>query len=349
MLRSIGRRCRQALSRLPPASQSATFVDHDDRDEPDTAVVAEFCAALVQGATLDVRSILLVGGDLEAETPAGTVVISQTCDVVNLRNKPNLVVAGIVTLEGQALSEARAGRQARFAPLPWISDQTFADLHLIASIRKVRAIHYGVLNGGPPNPREQRDFALAISRNFGRFAFPDEISEWLRPLEKLVRDKYLKPTSPLAQLLHEVDELRVFSPDWNARPCEVVLQVIFAPGALPELEDEDQAPSDEMGMWLRPSEDILRTPGEIAARISRSSATPLSTVDRLHLMEGFAESLARACRPAPAALQLPGVADAVRDGLVTAEISDSNEYSLASYRESEVLDLQDLSGPRFGT
>lgn len=123
-------------------------------------------------------------------------VVSQTCDVV-LPKRPTALLAPVVELHGEELRIARRRDNPRFVHLPRRGAAFFADLGHIHAIHKTALVGSEVTDGiDLTDDAEIRTLALAIGRWFSRFAFPDEVVPWLRPLLKVIREKYNKSQSP---------------------------------------------------------------------------------------------------------------------------------------------------------
>lgn len=102
-----------------------------------------------------------------------SAVITPTCDIIrSAGRRPFIQIAPIVRLAGQELANASAGRIPRYAPVPGLDENAFADLNrcttaektLLAGLRQVR---------GCPDDASLLAFSRAVARHRARFAFPD--------------------------------------------------------------------------------------------------------------------------------------------------------------------------------
>lgn len=278
------------------------------------------------------------GSQVSVPAPLGVVLISQTCDVV-LPGRPAVQVARRIRLPTDEARDARDGKRPRYAHLPQLGDRDFTDLDVIGTVAKGQVAAFARTQG-VASDEEIRRFAGAVARKFGRFAFPDEVVPWLRPLEEVVSSKTRKPSSPEGKALAEVVELRVEAANgWGSDPYELTLCVIVQPGTLPTFPDDDIPPLPvALDTWLHNAEgELRRSSGEIAARLE-NAADP---ADRHWLWMGLGEAWERKCDPGSNASE--AVRTAVAD--LVAEVVPADEFPLTRVRRSEVLDLDHLSQP----
>ncbi|WP_068396846.1 hypothetical protein [Kribbia dieselivorans] len=261
-------------------------------------------------------------------------VVSQTCDVV-LPKRPTALLAPVVELHGEELRIARRRDNPRFVHLPRRGAAFFADLGHIHAIHKTALVGSEVTDGiDLTDDAEIRTLALAIGRWFSRFAFPDEVVPWLRPLLKVIREKYNKSQSPVGQVLQDVVEIRVEAQSWAELPLDLVLHVIVRAGAVPTMDDSElgQVPPaafDAAGEVVGPT--------DLAALLTKAS----DPASKAALWPLLAESMARLCRPSTRDPADPSVESAV-SGIV-GEFWADDEFPLSRYRKSELLDVDYLS------
>lgn len=311
--------------------------------------VLRACADGRQGHVLRILRlpILAAGQVAEVETPLGVALVSQTCDIVQ-PSRPNVAVAAIAQLYGHEASQAKDGAFPRYVYLSGLPGDRFVDLELIGTIDKATFASARTSEAGidPGQEAEVRTFAVRVARRFGRFAFPDEVVAWLRPLQASVRDKYDRPSSGLGRALHEVADLRIEAENWMAAPLHLILHTVVKAGVIPELEDGAATVSKQFARWLREGGHLARTPAEISERLYRrelgkgASPTP---AERYELWNALGEALAGVCGPRGADADVPPNLTAV--GEIVGQVSTEDEFSLAQYRRSESLDLDYLSPP----
>lgn len=288
-----------------------------------------------------VTSIAITGPDgspLMVQCPAGVAIISQTCDVV-LPNRDLIQLAKLVQLPESTAKEAIDGKRPRYVHLPAYGSNWFADLDHISTAPKA-LLATTVPQRGVATDNEIRGFGRAVARKFGRFAFPDEVTPWLSPLEKVLSSRSRKESSPEGRALNNIAEIRVEAVGgWGAPPYDLVLVFITEVGALPVLEDDDvpEIPT-ELGTWLYDGDrEVCRTAADVANRL----AVTASPVEQYWLWGALGEAWAAKCQPQA------GVPDEVRRAVrsVTAEVVAADEYPLSRVRRSEQLDLDHLSPP----
>ncbi len=298
--------------------------------------------AFQQGDVLeDVTQLVVIDTDGSAsmvEAPLGSVLISQTCDVVQ-PSRPTAQVARRVQLAGSPAAEARNGKRPRYVALPACGPDDFADLEVISTIVKSRLAQAPRLPGVVSDDQVRR-FAGAVARKFGRFPFPDEVTPWLQPLEKIVASRARKLVSPEGQALRQVTELRVESArGWATAPYDLTLVVVVEPDTLPLFPGDDLPDrSETISTWLQGSGvDTARSSTEIAEKL----AAAVKPAERYWLWMALGDAWAARCRPK--GRQAPDVADAVRS--IIGEVIPADEYPLIRVRRSELLDLDHLSPP----
>lgn len=280
----------------------------------------------------------------EHETEFGAVVISQTCDIV-LPDRPNVIVAKLIKLPPEKSRQAQKGLTPRYVHVPNHEKDYFADLEYIATLEKQELAALLRKPGiDPSNDREVRNFSLRVARRFGRFAFPDEVVPWFRPLQKLAEEKSRKPNSPLGKMFGEIVELRVEAGKWLSKNRDLILHVIVKEGTVPEIEPDENGdfpdPPDGLDSQLRPSGTLVKSVSDIAKMIYES---PRSEIELYYLWSALGEALGEHCQLKGADADNPDYRSAVKR--VTGILSTDQEFSLAQYRRSEMLDLDHLSTP----
>ena len=277
------------------------------------------------------------------KTPLGVVVVSQTCDLVR-PDPPYVAVAPVVTLVGDEAVAARSGRQSRFVPLPAIDANAFADLALIGSVMKSE-INELLPRRGMLDTSQERRFRQSVGRRYSRFPFPDQIGFWVRPLERLSREK-IKKNSEEGDVFRQVSQLRLeCAGDWYAPPpYELMLTVVLPPGALPPANS---------GEFYEPAPGLVNEirPGNRLASVNELGRL-LVTKDRGDLPEiwsAIAESWAAECKPRQQDLRFlsdaaaQAVMGCVAGGAIGSEALTEDDYTLRRYFRSEQLDVDDLS------
>ncbi len=173
---------------------------------------------------------------LSEVAPNGVAVLTPTCDFVprSGRDRPYVAVAPLVGLEEPEFSEARRGRHLRYVHLPSYEDgRYFADLDRISTIETGVLLIYS-RSASLTNDRERSDFARALARKFGRFAFPDDLQLSMKKWRDHVISKHNKPNSPEGVLYQKAVDVRLsVDGEWFDDKITVTVKVLFPPGFLP--------------------------------------------------------------------------------------------------------------------
>ncbi|GAB3220716.1 hypothetical protein GCM10027586_12090 [Kineococcus gypseus] len=287
----------------------------------------------------DLTTFPVTGPDGQVQhltAPHGVVLTSQTCDIV-LEKVTHLQVAPLVHLEEKDARGARAGDRPRYAHLPELGSTAFADLELISTVHKAVVAPLAHCPGVQQDA-DVRRLGQEIGRRFSRFAFPDAVVAWLRPLEKEMRSKAPKETSPLGQVLADVLELRVEATGgWGEPPYDLVLVVVVAPGALPMLPDDDApCPPDLRSAALPEPGATLPAPAQAAATLIAAE----DPVRRYWAWTAFGNALVARCGPSEREQSARSAVSSLLPEVVSAD-----DYPLSRVRRSERLDLDLLSAP----
>ncbi|MEV6430093.1 hypothetical protein [Nocardia sp. NPDC051463] len=269
-------------------------------------------------------------------TPCGVALISQTCDVVQ-KTRTYVQVARVVKIDGDRSGLARKGKMPRYAHLPAIDDQTFADLEVVATVAK-SAIVGRPMKRGIGNDEQVRDFSEAVARKFGRFAFPDEVVPWINKLENAAYKSAGKQGSAMGRVLDDILELRIeVGNGWDEAPYELTLLIVVKSGIIPVYGD-DELPDlpGALQNWLHTGTNGCRTPQQIAERLSATT----DPVEKYFLWDSFAEALADSCTPSESTDL--SIRNAVLGGALTAEALSADDLSYARYRRTERVDVDHL-------
>lgn len=156
----------------------------------------------------------------------GLVVVTQTCDIVrSCETRPYVEVSPLV-LRPNDLDNIRAGRRPNLAFIPGVAAHG-----LVADLDRTMTVTKNVVAGwvrvqGCGTDDESRALATALRRKRGRFAFPDDFTEFCRPLQERLVQKHGKE-SPEGAALRRLREVRVqATPDWDASVVELMVWFI---------------------------------------------------------------------------------------------------------------------------
>lgn len=160
---------------------------------------------------------------LDTVEACGWVVITQTCDIVNYGEGKDFVsICPIVKAFDPTLKDIKAGVTPAFAKLELAPDEHHViDLGRIASIHK-RALSKLERRDGFHNDATRSVFQQALERRFGRFAFPDWLSNGpLRQLRNRAREAH-KSGGSLGDVYKAIDEFRVRgNPDLESKGAAI--------------------------------------------------------------------------------------------------------------------------------
>lgn len=163
------------------------------------------------------RDAAMEGKDLVEEPVAGFMVVTQTCDIVRSpENRPFVEIAPLVPVSDKELQQVKRCHYIRFAYVPGVANQNLvADLDRSMTIEKSVLVRWSPIRGCQTD-EEARQLALCLQRKRSRFAFPDDFTDFVRPLADRIKEKHDKNT-PEGQALRILREIRVQAePSWDA-------------------------------------------------------------------------------------------------------------------------------------
>lgn len=267
-----------------------------------------------------------------AETD-GMVTVSQTCDIVRScydpasgQSRPYVQMSPLVRLQGDDLKNAIAGRIPRFARVPGVGSNTFADLDRCTTVEKsiIAALPF---TRGCPDTADQLSFGATVARHRARFPFPDDVVKTLRPIQQRLINRAGK-NSPEGHRVDDLEQVRAAAyPAWGDPGGYVVeLHFVVGPDVLSAVTPEDEPPSDDVVAWLASNP----TTADVAARLEQlpSGATAAT---RSYLWSFLVQQWAALGNP-------DGL---VREVRAIAESADS--YPISWLARSAQLELDHLS------
>lgn len=297
-----------------------------------------------QGDVLNITALPIMNRsdsvEFQSISSGKAVIITQTCDVV--QNKHEYVhLAPVVQIPEPEASNARDGKRSQYVHIPALGGDYFGDLTRIATLEK-ELIARAARSPGVTTDEEVRNFGRAVGRRFSRFAFPDEVVPWLRPLEVVIQSKHDKQESAVGRAAQKLASIRVAAepPGWRGGPpYSLTLYFILKSGTLPPFVD-DELPDfpDRIRTWLRPSGTLMRTPSQIAETIEQNADDPAALY---HLWLALGEAWAATCTPARRD-QTTEVMSAL-SGPITADVTTAEDFRYSHFRRTEELDLDHLS------
>ena len=181
--------------------------------------------------------------DWLATSEVGFVILTQTCDIVRTCvARPVVELAPLIEVDQKTLDEVIGWRRPSLAFIP-----ALADKRLVADLDRAMTVEKAVIAGwdriiGFQSDQEFRVFQRVLARKRQRFAFPDEFTEFVRPLQKRLVEKHGKESSEGAAL-RALEEIRVAaSPSWNSNQVHLIFYFVRKEGSP---EDFDGRPWGE--------------------------------------------------------------------------------------------------------
>lgn len=150
------------------------------------------------------------GLDIGTIETCGWVVITQTCDIVNYgKRKEYVSICPIIVAPPEVVKEVRAGVTPAFGKLDLaVAEDHVVDFGLTATVHK-RALILLERRDGFQNDAARSIFQQSLERRFGRFAFPDWLSNGpLKQLRKRAREAH-KSSGANGDIYKAIDEFRV--------------------------------------------------------------------------------------------------------------------------------------------
>ncbi|APG86821.1 hypothetical protein SAMCCGM7_pB0105 (plasmid) [Sinorhizobium americanum CCGM7] len=166
--------------------------------------------------TLDRAVFPVVAGDSGKEVEVdlypteGWVIVSQTCDIVNIgKGKEFVTICPLVAATPALLAQIANGTTPAAASLELsVREDLVVDLGRMASLHK-RALTGLTRRDGFASDHKRSVFAESLERRFGRFAFPDELSAGpLRYLRNRAKQKH-GADSPIGKVYRAIDQIRI--------------------------------------------------------------------------------------------------------------------------------------------
>lgn len=167
---------------------------------------------------------------LVTQDVVGSVVVSQTCDIIRLADdRIHVAVCPLVTRETKYLKPINSGRYPSLTMIEHPPrEDAVVDLARVMSVSKRLLASWPRIDGFTTSERAIR-FAAAIERKFGRFAFPDAFNEATRSFQDRVRTRHNK-LSTTGAVYRSIHQFRfIASPHWDAEFVRVSMVVILLP------------------------------------------------------------------------------------------------------------------------
>lgn len=293
--------------------------------------------AAAQGDTIALDHLSYWAGEgaehERVETPHGVVLMSQTCDLVQDRDR--VLVAPVAEVTTAVMSAVRKGTKPLLVPVGSEPNHV-ADLEHVTSVPRAAISGAIVLTHAVQERSGEAADRLSarIGRGLHRFAFPDAVHESLSKMKKKIVEWYEKSTA-LATVLRFVDEFRISCQDWESSGRHISITAVVPEEYLPAADARDSS-----WRWGVATVTDLKN-GEMPATIAleRVSQLLLNNIDAendaavVALWETWMDALARAVLPAATA----------EVASITLSVMSDVEYSYKLLKSSETLDFSVLS------
>lgn len=301
---------------------------------------------LCQGDVIALKGIphLGVEGPSLFATPAGVVILNQTCDVVQ-GSKTQITVAPILEAPTpEQISGARKGRLPLLLHLPEAGaySELVADMSKASHVPKkvvepLRLVSRHTSDQFGPSARRMSE---QIGNVYTRFALPDEVTPVLRRFRNRVRSKALG-NGNLGRVLGHLLDFRLSSTHWKGPGRTLTLYAIIPSELLPPAEDLDPSWAEQPVVGLPVDADLgLQSldvvSGLLADSCDRNQSGQTSNLGELVLL------WSAWC----AVLQRELLDPNTNEEVIGFEVipQGDNEMSVREWKSTVSMDLESLSG-----
>lgn len=218
---------------------------------------------------------------LEEQKVPGLVIITQSCDIVRkYASRPLVAVSPLQDVTGEQLAKISKGHRPQYAAIPGVSGSNLvADLDRVMTIDK-RIVAEWTRAVGCTTDEERRDFARAVERKFGRFAFPDDFNKFAAKLQDRIKEKHGRAGSE-GDALRELAEIRVrAAPSWDSTEVELMFWFIAEPERAREVRERGFLPI--WGKLIQPGDRFNKVNCQITTHAELTAQEYLES-DRLDL------------------------------------------------------------------
>lgn len=292
--------------------------------------------AAAQGDVLHLDHLIYWAGsgDKErVETPHGVVLLSQTCDLVQDRER--VIIAPVSESSSAEMSHVKRGAKPLLVAIG-SGPNHVANLERMISVpRSLLGDAVVVYHSVQERSGEEADrLSARIGRGLYRFAFPDAVHDALSKMQKKIAEGYSKNTS-FAAVLRLIDEFRISCPAWEVAKRDLVITAVVPEEYLPHADAREE--SWEWGTGtvsgLKNSEQPMTAAIERVSQLILGNVTAQNDAALVVLWELWVERLGEAVLPGPTA----------EVASIKVEVSSDVEYTYKQHKSSETLDFSVLS------
>lgn len=292
--------------------------------------------AAAQGDVLHLDHLIYWAGNgnkEHVETPHGVVLLSQTCDLV--QNRERVIIAPVSESSSAEMSQVKRGAKPLLVPIGSASNHVANLERMISVPRSLLGDAVVLYHSVQERSGEEADrLSARIGRGLYRFAFPDAVHDALSKLQKKIAEGYSKNTS-FAAVLRLIDEFRISCPAWEAAKRDLTITAVIPEEYLPHADTRDE--SWEWGTGtvsgLKNGERPATTAIERVSQLILGNVQTENDAALVALWGLWVAKLSEAVLPDPTAEVTS----------IIVEASSDVEYTYKQHKASETLDFSVLS------
>jgi hypothetical protein len=292
--------------------------------------------AAAQGDVLHLDHLNYWGGNGNNErvaTPNGVALLSQTCDLVQDRER--VIVAPVSESSAAEMSHVRRGAKPLLVAIGPGPNHVVNLERMISVPRSLLGDAVVLHHSVQERSGEAADrLSARIGRGLYRFAFPDAVHDALSRMQKKIAEGYSKNTR-FADVLHLIDEFRISCSAWEAANRNLMITAIIPEQYLPHADSrhESWAWGTDTVSGLKNGESSDTTSVERVSQLILANIEAENDAALVVLWELWVDRLSKAV--------LPGPTTEVSSIFIEA-LSDV-EYTYKQHKASETLDFSVLS------
>lgn len=288
-----------------------------------------------QGDVLELDHLVYWAGDESEriETPHGVALLSQTCDLVQDRER--VIVAPVSEASPAEMSQIMKGAKPLILAVGSASNHV-VNLERMASVPRTLIVDAVVLHHSvQERSGEEADrLSARIGRGLYRFAFPNAVHDALRKMKNKIVGGYSRDTS-FARVLHLIDEFRISCAAWEIPGRDLVITAVVPDAYLPSADTRPNGWKWGTGTvtGLKNGEAPTTTTLERISQLILENYDSENDAALVELWELWIRRLRDTVVPDPT----PEVTS------VAMEVASDAEYTYKQHKASETLDFSVLS------
>lgn len=159
----------------------------------------------------------------------GYVVVSQTCEINReIEHVPMVFVVPLAVVKAGTYDAVLRGKSSKYACIDG------APVNLVADFTRIMSVHKSYLSRwdrqvGFSTDSGRTRFARDLERVFGRFAFPNDFNDIIKPFADDVKSFVVKPEKPFGENLRAIQEIRVSTTatSWDAEEVPLSFMIVW--------------------------------------------------------------------------------------------------------------------------